>query len=231
MARYTDRWLCLYRADSGSTTIGSEAIHMKNISRKLIVAMVIFLLGLTTYAHSSESILANHSVGRGKIEKAQGNIRSYLSRVEIAIQGQTVERLAYRQFTILLNPLSNGQYELQVYRWVAYGNREVNSTFSSVFSGSEEYSYDYDAGTQTIVQYHFVFPPNSLTGWANPDDYATMPRLPWGENIPSKTCSTPVFSLEEFGREYLQAACFQNRDVTLRFAKRFIDYVSGARGL
>jgi hypothetical protein len=204
---------------------------MKNVDRILISMLAISLLGLAAVAESSHSILAVHPNGKGQIEKAGGNIHSYLARVETAVQGQTVELLAYRQFTILLNPLSNGQYELQVYKWVLYGSRRVNSTFSSVFSASVEYSYTYDASTQSIVQDHFVFPPNSLTGWANPDDYATLRHLPWGENLPSRTCSTPVFSLEEFGREYLQAACFQNRDLALRFARKFIDYVSGSRGL
>lgn len=200
---------------------------MKTLNRILIGVLAISLLGLAAVAESNDSILVIHPNGKNHAQKAGG----HLDGIETGIQGQSIERMTYRQFTILLNPLSNGEYELLAYRWVVYGSRRVNSTFSSVFKSSVEYSYAYDPSAQAIVQYHFLFPPNSLTGWATPGDYAIIKQLAWGENLPSKTCSTPVYTLEEFGREYLQAGCFQERDSALRFAKKFIDYVWGARGL
>ena len=115
--------------------------------------------------------------------------------------------------------------------WWSLAIIQVSSLFSSLFKSSVEYSYTYDRGSQQIIQRHFVFPPNSLTGWANPYDYMTMAKFDWNESFPSRTCASSVYTLEEVGRECLQAGCFTNRDSALLFDKKFIDYVLGARGI
>lgn len=195
------------------------------------IGIVAILLIAAGPLHSEPgSILAVRTVGQSRIQKANGNPGAYLSRLGMAIQGQEVEQIQYRGFTLLVHPI-NGQYEIEVTRMITYGNVHVSSLFSSIFKSSVEYSYTYDPSTQQIIQRHFIFPPNSLTGWANPDDYLTMARFGWNESFPSKNCSVPIFSLEESGREYLQAGCFANRDAALLFARKFIDYVLSARGM
>jgi hypothetical protein len=57
-----------------------------------------------------------------------------------------------------------------------------------------------------------------------------MKQFKWGENFPAKNCSTSVFTSEEYGREYLQASCFPNRDAALTFATKFVASISGSRG-
>lgn len=195
------------------------------------IGIAILILGHATRARCEpESIFAVRSLGVQRIEKANGNPGAYNQRIGMAILGLKVEQLKYRGFTLLVNQV-NGQYEIQVSRMMTYGNVQVSSLFSSMFKSSVEYSYSYDRTSQQIVQRHFIFPPNSLTGWANPDDYATMEKFDWNETFPSRTCASPIYTLEEVGREYLQAGCFANRDSALLFARRFIDYVLGARGM
>lgn len=201
---------------------------MKAICLKVILCMFFALLQVAAVHAEPGSIFAVRSMGDGQIQKADGSL--YLQRIALAIQGQRVEQLSYRGFTLLLNPI-NGQYEIEATRMVVYGSIHVNSLFSSVYKASVEYSYTYDNSTQQIVQHHFLFPPNSLTGWANPEDYLTMTRFDWNESFPSRSCSVPVFTLEETGREYLQAGCFQSRDSALVFARKFVDYVLSTRGM
>jgi hypothetical protein len=151
-------------------------------------------------------------------------VQNYLSRS----QQSQAEQLKQGKFTIVLNPVSNG-YEVQVYRMVAYGNKRVNSIFASLYRSSIEYTYSYDAQSKEIRQYHFMCPPNSLTCWADPSDYSILSVFDWQENFPSKNCSTSVFTSEEYGREYLEASCFPNRDAALTFATKFIGYANRNR--
>ncbi len=194
----------------------------------LSVCLILFF-GLLEYAGANESILALHQNGRTRLDKASGNVEDYSARLATTIAGQNVEQMKYHKFTILVNPLSSGEYEIQVYRTVLYGKRKVCSIFSSVYESSIEYVYNYDQQTREIVRMHFVFPPNSLTGWANPDDFSTITQFDWKEQFPGRNCS--VSTLEESGREYLEAGCFQNRDDAVRFAQKFIDYVLSSRGV
>jgi len=194
--------------------------------RIYVSACLILFFGLFECAQA-DSILALHQNGRTRLDKA--NAEAYSARLATSIAGQNVEKLRYHKFTILINPLSNGEYELQVSRTVLYGKRKVNSIFSSVYESSIEYVYHQDQQTSEIVRLHFLFPPNSLTGWANPEDYSTMRQFDWQEKFPGRNCS--VSTLEESGREYLEAGCFQNRDDAVRFAQKFIDYVLSDRGL
>ena len=172
------------------------------------------------------SIFAINSNNGKRLQKT--NPHSYMSTLNTAAESQQLERLQYRGYFLLLNRVSN-QYEVQVYKMVRYGNKQVNSIFASQFQASVEYEYSLN-GT-AIRQDHFLFPPNSLTGWANPGDYLTMKEFPWNAPYPSKTCSAQVHSCEEFGREYLEASCFTNRDTAIQFAKKFIDYILGSRGM
>jgi hypothetical protein len=169
----------------------------------------------------SETIAAIRMVNKSKMEKTN----------RVAQQGQSIEQLQQGKFTIILNPLNNGQYELQVYRMVKYGKKRVFSTFASGYKTGIEYSYSYDARNQEIQQFHFICPANSLTCWANPQDYASLKTFAWEEKFPSQSCSFSVFTSEEYGREYVQASCFPNRDAALLFAQKFITYVTGPRGL
>lgn len=172
------------------------------------------------------SIFAINSNNGKRLQKT--NPHSYMSTLNTAAESQQLERLQYRGYFLLLNRVSN-QYEVQVYKMVRYGNKQVNSIFASQFQASIEYEYSLNGSS--IRQDHFLFPPNSLTGWATPGDYLTMKEFPWNLPYPSKTCSAQVHSCEEFGREYLEASCFTNRDAAIQFAKKFIDYILGSRGM
>lgn len=197
----------------------------------ILFAIIIFVGASWTCAASGESILAAHVNTPGKMEKSRN--ASYSAIIQTGLDAQTLENLTYRGFTVLLNALTDGTYEVQAYKMVQYGNRRVNSIFSSVYKSSVEYGYTFDSNQQRIVQYHFLFPPNSLTGWADPGDSVSMQHFDWGELFPTRNCSlhTPVHTLEETGREYLEAACLPDRDTALRFAQKFIDYMQGPRGL
>lgn len=199
---------------------------MKHLHK--FVLLFLFLLLSTSRTEGAGSILVNHPNGPGKMQKASS--ASHQAQLQSQVGGG-LEGLSYRGFTILLNPVSNGAYELQVYRIVAYGNRRISSVFSSIYRSSIEYGYRFDSNSHRIIQHHFLFPPNSLTGWANPDDYASMTRFDWGEAYPIGNCpqSTPIHSLEEVGREYLEAACLPNRDTALRFGQKFVDYMLSNR--
>ena len=105
------------------------------------------------------------------------------------------------------------------------------SIFASVFKAGIEYSYSYDSRNGEIRQNHYICPPDSLTCWSNPGDYASMKEFSWKESFPAKSCPQSVFTSEEYGREYVQASCFPNRDAALNFAQEFIKYVSGTRGM
>ncbi|MCI0412826.1 hypothetical protein L0222_08510 [bacterium] len=197
-------------------------------NRNVVFGMFIVLLcGLSLYGQSG-STAAIQLIGKSKMQKANGDVSTYLDN--ISLRSQSVEQLAQGKFTIVLNPLSNGQYELQVYRMVKFGKKRVMSTFASLYQAGIEYSYSYDAQSQEIKQYHFICPPNSLTCWADPGDYASMKQFKWGENFPAKNCSQSVFTSEEYGREYLQASCFPNRDAALGFATKFVDHITSNRG-
>jgi len=179
-------------------------------------------------AHAA-STLAVRTMGGSRIQKADGNVASYLNR--LASQGAGIEQLQQGKYTILLSSSSAGQYDVQVYRIVAVGKKRVMSTFLSVFRAGIEYSYRYDSSSGDIKQHHYICPPDSLTCWANPGDYASMKQFSWQENYPGKNCSQSVFTSEEYGREYLQASCFGSRDAALSFAQKFIQYVTGPRGM
>lgn len=182
-------------------------------------------------AQPEDSILAVRQENQVRLTKAGGNPGTYAGKVSSSVQG--LEHIQYRGFAVLLNGLNNGSYEVQASRIVAYGTHRVNSIFSSLYKSSIEFGYRYDPASKRILQYHFLFPPNSLTGWANPGDVSLMERFDWNEPFPSRTCYTesPVHSLEETGREYVEAACLPDRETALRFAKKFIDYMLGGRGL
>ena len=196
--------------------------------QKLGIGIVLMLLSCAyLYGQDESTSAAIRLINRSKMEKAGGDVRNYLSR--ISAQAQSPERLRQGKFTILLSPLSNGEYELQVYRIVSYGTKRVMSTFASLYSSGIEYTYSYDTQSRQIKQYHFICPPNSLNCWANPSDYAILNEFEWNENFPSKNCSMPVFTSEEYGREYLQASCFSSRDAALTFATKFVNYANRNR--
>lgn len=197
--------------------------------RIYVTAGLILFFGALESARANESILALHQIGTTRLDKANGNAEEYSARLTTAIAGQNIEQLKYRKFTMLVNALSNGEFEVQVYRTVLYGKRKVCSIFSSLYESSVEYVYHYDPQSREIVRMHFLFPPNSLTGWANPEDYSTMTQFDWKESFPGRNCS--VSTLEESGREYLEAGCFRNRDDAVRFAQKFIDYALSTRGV
>ena len=200
---------------------------MKTNQTVVIGIIIVLLSGLSLYGQSG-STAAIQLLSKTKMQKANGDVSTYLSN--ISLRSQATEQLAQGKFTIVLNPLSNGQYEVQVYRMVKFGKKRVMSTFASLYQAGIEYSYSYDAQSQEIKQYHFLCPPNSLTCWADPTDYESMKQFKWGENYPAKNCSLSVFTSEEYGREYLQASCFPNRDAALGFATKFVDNISGSRG-
>lgn len=195
--------------------------------KKILIGFAMISFFAMNVLAQSASTAAIRKAGAARIEKANGNISAYMSRLAQA----NMEQLTQGKFTILLNPLTNGQYEVQVYRMVPVGNKRVMSTFSSVFKASVEYSYEIDTRDGSIKQNHYICPPDSLTCWSNPNDFASMPQFNWNEPYPAKSCSQPVFTSEEYGREYLQASCFSNRDAALTFAQSFIQYVTGRRGM
>jgi hypothetical protein len=193
---------------------------------KGMVLLITALLLATVASADIGSIFAVNTNTGKKLQKT--NPGSYMSMLTTAAESQQLERLQYRGYFLLLNRVSN-QYEVQVYKMVRYGNKQVNSIFASQFQASIEYQYSYNGSA--IRQDHFVFPPNSLTGWANPGDYVTMKEFPWKAAYPSKTCTAQIHSCEEFGREYLEASCFTNRDAAIQFGQKFIDYILGSRGM
>jgi hypothetical protein len=195
------------------------------IKQKVLGVAVMILLSGLLYAQT-DSTAAVRLLNNSRMQKANGNVQQYLARTA---QAQTGEHLQQGKFTIILTGLANGQYEVQVYRMVPFGKKRVQSTFASLYQSGIEYSYRYDAQSQSIKQYHFICPPNSLTCWSNPKDYAIFQEFDWQEQFPSKNCSQSVFTSEEYGREYLQASCFSNRDAALGFAQKFIGYVSRNR--
>jgi hypothetical protein len=198
-----------------------------NFNQKVLAGILIVLLsGITLYGQPG-STSAIRLVNKRKIEKANGDVPSYVNMINQRMQG--VEQLKQGKFTIVLNPGSNGQYELQVYRMVLIGKKKVMSLFSSLYKSGIEYSYSYDAGRQEIQQYHFICPPNSLTCWSDPQDYEILKKFKWNEDFPAKNCQLSVFTSEEYGREYVQASCFPGRDAAISFAQNFIQYVSGDR--
>jgi len=193
------------------------------------IVLILSILLLPQFASADIGSIFALESNQGK-RLIKNNPSSYMSTLNSAIEAQQLERLQYRGYFLLLNRVSN-QYEVQVYRTVRYGNKQVNSIFASQFQASIEYAYSYDAAGNSIRREHYLFPPNSLTGWANPTDYLTVKEFPWKASYPSKTCTAQVHSCEEFGREYLEASCFTGRDAALQFAKKFIDYILGNRGM
>lgn len=200
-------------------------------SAAFLFCFILASTSMLAYGESNDSILSLQRTEGSRLTKARRATDSYLTEVQSKVQAGNVEQLTYGKFIILLNQLSNGNWELQVYRIVTYGDRQIKSMFSSQYQASIEYGYTLDPKTQQITQHHYLFPPNSLTGWANPSDAAFMKRFPWKEKFPSQNCSATFFTLEEYGREYLEATCFPDRDTALRFATKFANYVSGARGM
>ena len=197
--------------------------------KKCIALLVVIILVCGMNLHAQSSTAAIQTLSGSRIQKANGDVSSYLNR--LASMSASVEQITQGKFTILLNPVSGGQYELQVYRMVAVGNKRVMSIFVSVFRAGIEYSYSYDSRSGEIRQHHYICPPDSLTCWSNPGDYASMKEFSWKEAFPAKSCAQSVFTSEEYGREYVQASCFPNRDAALNFAQEFIKYVSGTRGM
>jgi hypothetical protein len=191
----------------------------------MVLLLSVFLLAQFASADIG-SIFALHSNNGKRLDKTTPG--SYMSTLNTAAESQQLERLQYRGYFLLLNRVSN-QYEVQVYKMVHYGNKNVNSIFASQFQASIEYEYSL-SGTG-IRRDHYLFPPNSLTGWANPGDFLTLKEFPWKAPYPSKSCSAQVHTCEEFGREYLEASCFTSRDAAIQFAKKFVDYNLGSRGM
>lgn len=194
--------------------------------KKGMVLLITALFMASVASADIGSIFALSSNSGKRLQKT--NPGSYMSTLTAASESQQLERLQYRGYFLLLNRVSN-QYEVQVYKMVRYGNKQVNSIFASQFQSSIEYEYSYNGSA--IRQDHFLFPPNSLTGWANPSDFITMKEFPWKAAYPSKSCTSQIHSSEEFGREYLEASCFTNRDTAIQFAQKFIDYILGSRGM
>jgi hypothetical protein len=193
---------------------------------KGMIVLITALLFAPVASADIGSIFAVNSNNGKRLQKT--NPGSYMSTLTTAAESQQLERLQYRGYFLLLNRVSN-QYEVQVYKMVRYGNKQVNSIFASQFQASIEYQYSLSGSS--IRQDHFVFPPNSLTGWANPTDFITMREFPWKAQYPSNNCTAQIHSCEEFGREYLEASCFTSRDAAIQFAKKFIDYILGSRGM
>ena len=198
---------------------------MKIKMKIVILAAMVLLSGLPLFGQEGSGT-AIRLLSKSRMQKADGNVQAYLARLA---QAQAGEVLKQGKFTIVLNALSNGQYEVQVFKMVLFGKKRVQSTFASLYQSGIEYSYSYDAQSQEIKQYHFICPPNSLTCWSNPQDYAILQQFDWQEKFPAKNCGQSVFTSEEYGREYLQASCFPNRDTALAFAQKFISYVSQSR--
>jgi hypothetical protein len=192
---------------------------------KWISFFLLFLLLVPAlYAvEEAGSILVVHQSNERKLQKKDPG-----SAVASAPSG-SYEQIEYRGYTINLQ--SSGQdYNMQIFTMVHYGNMEVNSIYATQFQTAVEYAYTYDPQKHEIRQDHFLFPPNSLTGWANPEDYVTMRQFDWKERFPSG-CNGSVYTSEEFGREYLETSCFHDHDAALKFAKKFINYSLGRRGL
>ena len=195
-------------------------------NRRIVLGILIVILSSFSLYAQEGSIAAVRLKSATKMEKADGNVQNYLARTS---QIQSAEQIQQGKFTIVLNPLANGQWETQVTRTVAFGTKRVNSIFASLYSSGIEYTYSYHSGTNQIRQFHYICPPNSLTCWSNPTDYAIFSQFDWGENFPSKNCDLSVFTSEEYGREYLQASCFASRDAALQFATRFVSYTKRNR--
>ena len=196
------------------------------VNQKIVLGILIVFLSSFSLHAQEGSIAAIRSKSATKMEKANGNIQNYLARTS---QIQSAEQVQQGKFTIVLNPLANGQWETQVSRTVAFGTKRVNSIFASLYQSGIEYTYSFHSGTNQIRQYHYICPPNSLTCWSNPSDYAILTQFDWGENFPSRNCALSVFTSEEYGREYLQASCFPNRDAALQFATKFVSYTKRNR--
>jgi hypothetical protein len=195
---------------------------------KSLLSFFIFLvLASAISAEQASTILVVRTIGATRLHKAQPKDVPSISSQTSAMSG--LEQIEYRGYFINLQP-SDKNYNLQIYTTIAYGNYRVNSIYASQFQSSIEYAYTYDAAKHEIRQDHFLFPANSLTGWANPDDYVLMRQFDWKERFPTN-CDSSIYTSEEFGREYLEASCFQDRDAAVRFAKRFINYAVGRRGL
>ena len=196
-----------------------------------LVVLTMFVNGVL-FAASSDSILNIRKNEKGNLVKGDSNTARNYYATEIAqkASGQ-IEQIQYRGYVINLHPTGNGEYELQIYTAVRYGQKVVNSIFTSQFQSTIDYSYSYDKQNNAIRQDHFIFPANSLTGWANAEDFVLMKRFDWQEKFPSTHCDRPISTNEEYGREYLEASCLPGRDAALRFAQKFINYVLSNRGL
>jgi hypothetical protein len=193
-----------------------------------VVIFISFILAEAVFSDES-SILALNNNSQGRLTKARpSNQQSSISR---SIESQQAEQLQYRSFLVVINRNQSGKYELQVSKTVRYGDKQISSIYASQYQTSVEYEYRYESSSGKIRQDHFLFPANSLTGWANPGDYVTMREFAWKGRFPSQNCSSAVHTSEEFGREYLEASCFPSRDAAIQFAKRFVNYVLGPRGL
>jgi hypothetical protein len=205
-------------------------MHLKTTYWTVTPCLLLLVLLTSISASAEESILALHRDQRGQLVKAAANVKQYRAQLARGIEGQQIETLEYRGFTLHLNRY-RGAYELQASRTVQYGDVRISSIFSSQYQASIDYIYTYDPKTKEIRQDHFIFPPNSLTGWANPENFMLLKHFDWREKYPASNCQVPVYTSEEYGREYLEASCFPTRDRALRFAKRFIDYARGRRSL
>jgi hypothetical protein len=194
----------------------------------LFILFVLFtLIATALYAQQASSILVLQQQSAQKLEKR--NPRSAPSITGTAAAAAGLEQIQYRGYFINLQ--SDGQgYGMQVYTLVNYGNLQINSIYATQFQSSVEYAYSYDKQQHAIRQDHFLFPANSLTGWANPDDYMLMRRFDWKEKFPAE-CTGSIYTSEEFGREYMETSCFRQHDAALTFAQKFINYVLSRRGL
>ena len=188
------------------------------------------IISASLYAADSTSILTVHQSSVSRIKKDNPQNPEFMNRQQAVASSGQMEDIQYRGYLIKLNR-NRTMYEVQVSNLVRYGNLEVNSIYASQFQSSIEYSYSIDGQSGRIRQDHFLFPAGSLTGWGNPDEYVIMARFDWKEKFPTtKNCQLAVYTSEEFGREYLEASCFQDHDSALNFAKKFINYVS-TRGM
>lgn len=190
--------------------------------KRLWILVVVLLCGSSVFSQPSNTILVVQR-NANRLEKSKAVISASSN------PAAGVEQIQYRGYYINLEP-AGPDYHVQIFTMIHYGSLQVSSIFASQFQSSIEYAYSYDPAKHEIRQDHFVFPANSLTGWANPDEYVLMRQFDWNQRFPSG-CDGSVYTSEEFGREYMESSCFHDRDSALKFAKKFINYALGRRGL
>ncbi len=141
--------------------------------------------------------------------------------------GQSVEKIKQGKFTILLSPLSNGEYEIQVYRMLGYGQRRVtvhlrHSTNQALNTLTHTTRNPVKSAIPLYMSAEFA----DLLGQSS--DYAILNQFEWQENFPSTTAQCP-FSPPKNTAGIYTASCFPHRDAALSFATKFITYTNRNR--